>query len=353
MTIIANLLLFIASACIYGLNTGALARPAPGGDAAVGYAWSLILLNLVFCVAMIFVSIITGSKGGYSWVPGSGGSRTFLLISGILSALIVSCVGSMFKNEPGVAPGIVKTVVTVMPWIIPSLLVMGHFLLLNNKITGNFSPNIYRLPLVITGVISIILCIFLIIGFIVQSAADSKAMMATKVKYEDENQQRMLADIDSCNISTDMVFILVMTDSNHDSAVRDRAVAKVKTHPDYQGELIRILGTGYVAEAFHFLASNEVDDPKRFPEAIKKGILMQAQAFRETIRRSSHPSHFYPELFIWETERALRTVDRYKGMGVDLKPAVKELRNSLNEPTGFDKPEFKCAALMDKWLEKN
>ena len=133
-----------------------------------------------------------------------------------------------------------------------------------------------------------------------------------------------------------------MTDGNQSPDVRERAVVKVKTHPDYQAELIHILQTGYVAEAFQFLASNEVEDPQRFPEPIRLGILKQAEVFRETIRASSHPFHFYPELFHWETERILRTVDNYKGMGVDFKPAIFELKKSLDEKTDFERPKLRC-----------
>ncbi|MBK9553823.1 MAG: hypothetical protein IPO45_16845 [Saprospiraceae bacterium] len=71
MAIIANILLFIASICIVGLNTGALSKPSPTGDAGVGYVWTLLMINIVFCIAMIIVAIITNSKGGYNWVPGS------------------------------------------------------------------------------------------------------------------------------------------------------------------------------------------------------------------------------------------------------------------------------------------
>ena len=61
-----------------------------------------------------------------------------------------------------------------------------------------------------------------------------------------------------------MAHILVFTDANHDKEVRERAVAKVKTNPQWQQELCRLLENNGAIEAFFFLASNEVEDKNLF-----------------------------------------------------------------------------------------
>ena len=169
----------------------------------------------------------------------------------------------------------------------------------------------------------------------------------------DENHQRILNEIDTCDVMKNMVFILVSTDSNQDRDIRERAVAKVKTHPQWQQELIRLLQTDWAPEAFNFLASNDVDDPLLFGEPVKAGILIQARLIRESIRNSSHSSHFYPGRFGWEVERAVRTADKFKNQGVDLRPAVQELRAALDEPSEYEKPVFTCIKILDKWLKEN
>ena len=49
----------------------------------------------------------------------------------------------------------------------------------------------------------------------------------------------------------------------------------------------------------------------------------------------------------------LRTVDRFKNMGVDYAPAIKELRAAFDEPCDFEKPEWRCVKMIDDWLKAN
>ena len=166
MAIIANILLFIASICIVGLNTGALSKPSPTGDAGVGYVWTLLMINIVFCIAMIIVALITNSKGGYSWVPGSGASRTVLVIVGVLSALIVSVIGFLFRNEMGETPVIVKMLIYIAPWIIPVILIIGHFILVNTSIRDSVPQGVYMWPLSIVGGLSILSSVLMVGAFL-------------------------------------------------------------------------------------------------------------------------------------------------------------------------------------------
>jgi hypothetical protein len=147
-----------------------------------------------------------------------------------------------------------------------------------------------------------------------------------------------------------MVFILVFTDSNHDADVRERALAKIKSHPDWQGEIIRILQEDYAPEAFTFLASNDVDDKKRFLEPVRQGVLVQARLIRQSIRRCRGDYDLRTDSFRWEVERMLRTLDKFKGLGVDYKPAVQEVRSALDEPTDFEKPQILAKQQLEKWL---
>ena len=353
MAIIANILLFIASICIVGLNTGALSKPSPTGDAGVGYVWTLLMINIVFCIAMIIVAIITNSKGGYNWVPGSGTSRTVLVIAGVLSALIISIIGSLFRNEMGETPLIVKMLISIAPWIIPIILIIGHFILVNTGIRDSIPEGVYMWPLSIVGGLSILSSVLMIGAFLFQSNIQYAANVDKIVQDDVENQQRLKDDIDSCDISTGMVFILVLTNAYQQADVRERAIAKVKTHPDYQGELIRILQTGYASEAFQFLASNDVDDTKRFPEAVIVGITKQTEAFRETIKSTYSASDYYPELFQSESECVVKTADKFKGLGVDFKPAITDLRKAINGRPDIKRPELISEQILDKWLKNN
>jgi hypothetical protein len=40
-------------------------------------------------------------------------------------------------------------------------------------------------------------------------------------------------------------------------------------------------------------------------------------------------------------------------MGVDYRPAMRELRAALDEPTDIEKTPFKCARQLDKWIQEH
>ncbi len=116
--------------------------------------------------------------------------------------------------------------------------------------------------------------------------------------------------------------------------------------------MIRLLNCEWAPEAFTFLASNDVDKQK-FAEPVRQGVLNQASVFRKSIRRSTHDAHFYKEQFLWELERVFRTLEKFKDTGVDYTPAVQELRNALDEPSEYKKPDWPAKKELDKWLKSN
>ena len=211
----------------------------------------------------------------------------------------------------------------------------------------------YKWPLIIAVLIGVSGTVSAIGSFVSESNRNKAARIQGAIQADEENHQRMLADIDSCDVMKNMVFILVFTDSNQDADVHDKAVAKIKTNPQWQQELIRLIQLDWAPEPFTFLASNDVDNPELFPEPVKAGVLIQAKLIRESIRNASHPSHFYQGQFSWEVDRVLRTVDKFKNKGVDFRPAVKELRDAFNEKSEFEKPKWAAIAWIDEWLKKN
>jgi hypothetical protein len=145
---------------------------------------------------------------------------------------------------------------------------------------------------------------------------------------------------------------LVFTDANHDPEVRRKAIEKVRSNPQWQQELVRLLENDGAIEAFEFLASNEVDDKTLFIAPVNSGILSVADWIRKQIRKSDQEHYFYPELFSREVERILRTVDRLEDTGADFRPAVLALRAALDEPNPANKVKLNCISMLDNWIKK-
>ena len=352
MAIIGNLLLIISFIIFLGLNTGSLAKAPPGGDAGVGYAWSILFLNGAFFIVMILAALIIGAKGGFEWVAEKKSSRFWIVTICLMCILITIMLSSLFRHEAGAVP-VLRSFAAFVPWLFPLVMIAAGFILVNPSVRTSIPLAVYKWPLLIIAVLGVLGCTSALIAQFITSTRQKAAAIREYREQGDSNHQRMLAEIDSCDVTKNMVFILVFTGDNQDPDIRENSVAKVKTNPQWQQELIRLLQTDWAPEPLQFLASNPVDDPEFFLEPVKEGVLIQARLIRQSIRNASHPSHFYEGQFTWEVERVLRTVDRFKGKGVDYVPAVKELRSAFNEPSEFDKPKWRAVKMVEEWLSKN
>ena len=90
-----------------------------------------------------------------------------------------------------------------------------------------------------------------------------------------------------------------------------------------------------------------------FVEPVREGLLVQASLMRKDIRTAAYPSQLTSDAFFWQVQRALRTADKFAGMGTDYRPVVEEMRKALDEPGKIEKPKFRCTALLDDWLKKH
>jgi hypothetical protein len=327
--------------------------PSRGGDAIVGYFWAVIISYLLFFCIMAILFIIITAKGGFDWISSQRSTRNLIIGFGLTTAILTSALSGLFKYENGPVPALLRFFSGFVPLLIPMILIVSASILLNTGLKNIVPLTFIKWSLIFVAVIGLAGAISGIYFWMSEANRNTINRVESNIQRQDENHLRMLRDIDNCDVSKDMVFILVMTDGNQDPDIREKAVAKVKTNPQWQQELIRYLGSDWAPEAFNFLASNEVDDKQLFPEAVHMGVLNQARLIRQSLRSVSHASHLYPEIFTWETERVLRTVEKFEMMGTDYRPAVQELRLALDEPISFEKPVLNCVKILDKWLAKH
>ncbi|MCC6412660.1 MAG: hypothetical protein IT270_13435, partial [Saprospiraceae bacterium] len=322
MTFLGNTLLIIAAFLYVMLLNAMYTRVPRGGDAVMGYAWGIIILNGALSVVLILAAVIAGTKNGFDWVSPNGANR-FLITSGVLlGALVLTALSALFKNEGGPVPVVLRLYGAFAPVLFPFILIAVGFILINPELRATLHPAVYRGPLVVLTTLTAVGIGGSLMGWMQLSQIRASEAVEYNKQREDKIHQSHLDDIDNCDVSKNMVFILVFTDANHDQDVREKALAKIKSRTDWQQEMLRLLGCDWAPQAFTFLASNDVDDKQLFAEPVREGVLIQARLIRESIRKSYHESHFYPDLFFWEVERVLRSVDRFQETGVDYKPAV-------------------------------
>ncbi|MCB0706733.1 MAG: hypothetical protein KDC34_15565 [Saprospiraceae bacterium] len=346
MTLIGNLILGIATLIFFVLFDIIYIKPMPRGDAVVGYTWSLILGVAVFSICLIIVALLIGSQGGYALLGSPG---TVLILLSVILILLGNGFFTLMAGEKGYdLPPLIRQLFRYIPAILPPLLIIAAACLLHadQKVLPAIA---YKLPIWV-GLGSGLAALALIM---VNNAQNANAQMQSAREYKDKIYQDHLNQIDSTDVSKDLVFLFVFTDANHNSVVRERALAKIKTRPDWEAEVISRLQNDWAPEAFTFLASNDVSDKTLFPEAVRQGVLIQARLIRESIGNCRNSYDLYSDRFTWEVDRVLRTVDKFQEMGVDYRPAVQELLRALDEPSDFEKPKFKCSILLEKWLKAN
>jgi hypothetical protein len=266
--------------------------------------------------------------------------------------MVTSALSGFFKGEPGPTAAIIKSISGFFPFLIPLILIVTGAILLNDGLRLAVPVQVYKIPLIFVFGIGVLGLGAGVIGWMIQSgqntAQQSASIQADQVRYH----QNFLNEIDSCDVSKDMSRILVFTDANHDPEVRRKAIEKIRSNPQWQQELVRLLENDGAIEAFEFLASNEVDDKALFIAPVHSGILSVADWIREQIRKSDQEHHFYPELFSREVERILRTVDKLADQGADFRPAVHALRAALDEPNPANKVKLNCVTMLDHWIKK-
>ena len=353
MSIIGNIILGIAALILFSLVNSFYNKPMPGGDAGVGYAWGIIILNLGFVLCMGIVALIIGYKGGFEWVSPAKSTRILYVTVSVLAALIFAGLAGLFKGESGHMAGPARFLVGLSYLVIPILMILISTILLNDNLKTSIPIAIYKWPSVFVAGVSLLGLTSLVLAQVISSAKNQAAAIESRKNGMDENDLRILAEIDTCDVINSVGSILIFTGDNQPAKIQNAAVAKIKTNPDWEKNLLTYFETDWAPEVFQFLASNDVDNPTLFEEPVQKGIYIQANLVRERIRRCSHPSHFYPGMFDWDIARVIRTVDKFQSREVDYLPAMKELRAAMDEPSELDKPNFRAAEMLDKWIKKH
>ncbi len=352
MAILGNLFLAVAAFVFFLFGMDILSKPAPkGGDAVVSYAWGILISNLIIFACLAVVAVLIFLKGGFDWVAASSGMRILLLILGFIAVLSTSAFSIFYNSEGGPAELLMRLYSKTAPLFLPLGLLVSFAILLNDGLRNSVPVGLYKWPLHIIFFIGVTGSASMLWMLAKDSARNAVRVQQRMTEDDQRIHQQHLNDIDQCDVSKNMVFLLVFTDANHDPDVRERALAKMKTNPDWEKELIRYLKTDWAPEAFTFFASNDAEHMDLFKDVLHEGIRNQARLIRERIREASHPSHLYREMFSWEVERVLRTVKRFEPLGQSYKAEVLELRKALDEPSEFEKPKFACQSLLDDWIK--
>lgn len=344
MQIIGNVLLILATLAAGYLFNLTFINKMPSGDAGVGHAWVSLFAFVVFWLCLALVAVVLGSMGAFEGVALGRFSGTGMLVLCFIIMLLGANLGLV-----GILPfvrffGLVSMVAT------PLVLLIVFAILLNPNLKMAVPAATLRWGLGAILALNSLILVSSLFGRVISRVGYSVSRIFSNEL--DSNELRIIGEIDSCDASKGIGNLLVFSGKNQHPKVREKALAKIKSKPDWQDDLIDMLNNGGSYEAFIFLSSNDVEDKALLAQPVYEGVIGLAKWMRQRLKDSSHPSHLYEGLFSTEVRRALEVVDKYEGLGIDYRPAVLELQAALDEPIYYDKPEFSCAKTLDKWLKR-
>lgn len=355
---LGNILLFFLALCLFGLFQ-ITSSPAPGGDRGVGYAFAIIFCGGGLAVFSGLLAWYLGRNGMFNWAPLVPNNRNLLIFAGWVAFLCSVFFSAVFRNEwhPGEFPQWLKWIADSIAVIWLPLLVLLPVAVLINSEKQAAAPDLWvKIPFLIGMGITLLIGAGLLFGWFRASAKENAARTEYYQQREQSQHQQHLDQIAAHQPEDPLVNILSLTGRYHDPEVRNAAVEKVKSRPDWEAELIRLLNeTEWQSSVYQFIDGNKVPHPELFVEPINRSIRRTAEAIRNSIKDSNNLQEWHFEHF--SIERLFRAIDEQfsKVPSADFKPAVLELRAALDtpKPERFEKVQFTTTKVVDAWLKKH
>lgn len=349
MNFFGTLSLLLAFIGYFGLVSMA-GKPTPGGDAGVGHAFALLFAYAAVALGISGTTTLLLWKGSFAWLTDKTTLRNGLVIGGLITVLIFGFFAAL--NNDGGAPWVMRFWGKyVVVWALPPLL-LGLLALLYPSVQQVIPSTIWQWSIKGTALLSGIACMFMVGEWLVSIPTKIAQQSAAVTREETQRKQQFLQEIANTNAETSLVTILVFTTKYQDPDVRNAALDKIKTNPEWQQYLVSRIQTPWAGEVFSFLADNDVPDKALFAKPIETGIGEMAKLFEDGMRRTHT---FYDGQFYTETEDVLETIAKFESLGIDYAPAVQKLRAALDTPLeSYQQPaKLRCIPLLDQWLKKH
>jgi hypothetical protein len=356
MTILGYGALIGASLFYIGMSLFNASKPNLAGDNAMGYGLGLFFFGIGFAVCILTLAATLYLRGDFDWVSAHGGLRALFVFGGALalSATFLFCAMSKWGAEPSIP--------LFVAWIgrnngavwIPLLALIPAFLLLNGELRASVPPAAYQVPLTIAFGISAIIALGLVKNWFVEENRQQIARIEGMQQDAKKQHNRYHQEIKAFKTSDNILTIIAFTGRFHDEDVRTAALAKIKSKPDWEDELLAILESpDYFSEAYTFLDGNAVDHPERFAEPLRQSIFRLADEIHNRIKDSNNLQDWHFDHF--GIERLFRAIDeQFADSGVDYVPAVQALQKALNTrpPERFKNVRFTVTPTVDGWLKR-
>jgi hypothetical protein len=333
-------------------------KPSLSGENAMGYGLGLAFWGLVFTISSFVLTIIVGRKNGFDWVAVQSGSRILLVAIGWLcvAVAVFACAAFKWEWHEGEFPNYLHWIAknNGQLWI-PLLMLVPYFFLLDADRKAAITPFVYKLPLILNFMVSVIISLSVLWGYMQVTSKNQKAQIeqhnADEQRLHDEHMKRIVNHKQEDGILN----IVVFTGRYHDEDIRTAAVAKIKENPSWEADLIDLINNvDYHTEAYTFIDGNMVDHPELFLTPINNSILRLADEIKGDITDSNNLQDWHFDHY--SIDRLLRAIDdQFSNKGQDFRPSLVKLQSALrtSPPERFKGIKFNASKVVDDWLAKH
>ncbi|MCH6236068.1 hypothetical protein [Cognataquiflexum rubidum] len=330
-------------------------KPNLGGDSAMGYGLGLAFLGFGFALSSIGLFVGLARVGVFGYFVQDPFWRNLLAVILCIAFVITVFFSAALKWDN------ITEAVSFSPWLanmnsliwFPLLIFIPSFLVLFLGKEPSFAPA--KIFFSIGFLFSLVFTAGLLVDWLVYQSKQQKEMVSQIQTQDKEQYETYMREIEGLDSTQSILGVLPLTGRFHEAEVREAAVAKIKSRPDWENELIGILVSEYNYHyAYDFLDGNNVDHPALFTEPVRLSILQMASDIRTTIPSADNLQDWSFDHF--GIERLLRVVDgQLAGQGMNFYPAILEVRKALDTtpPERFKGVKYSVTPVLDKWLKNN
>jgi|GEM_PF-6490202 hypothetical protein len=351
MQILGNAFLAVA-ALIYIVPIQWLAFESPVGkrDEGGGAVWTVIFILVPFWLLIAGGLFIVTGRGGLEWIGRERWMQHLLAATGVIGLFIVTAFCYVGKFQPhNLFPAVLRPLMLLMLLAVPLIALFFCAMTLNAELLPKVRPQFYRIPFAVVGTIGLLAFVGVIGQSLFSNVLRRGVALTNAVSRESERDRQILERVATLDPHKDFAELIGFANRYENQKIRELAIGKAQSHPDFDAALEKVLRSGLADEALTYLDACDVPNPERFADAVNAAIRRCTEWVRESV---ANTHTFHTSAFDSSTRRILSVVDKFRGNGVDYVPAIREYRRAMDSKRTVD-VEFNARRTLDKWLAKH
>ncbi|MEZ4852381.1 MAG: hypothetical protein R3B93_28115 [Bacteroidia bacterium] len=352
-------ILIVLAIIAYCLLANLLLHSKPGGDARVGYYYAFLVYGAAFVISTGFLAWSMNVNHCFDWLPTSFlRYRNWVVFVGWLAFVMTTFWSLEYHTKwiEGEFPQFMRWLALSKVYFWVPLLVFGTCLYLINGQRGTDFP-----PTWLKGAFTVSFSVSLLIGLVVfgkfgmlwiQKRIDVFQVKSAWKAGQQADYQKALDYINNYQDST-IAGLLKYVESGNDEQLRNNALAKIKTYPKNEEDLIAILtqkdlekvyiyddNTYYV---YAYLDGNKVEHPEKFIQPIIYSLNVLSIRAEKDIN-----DPFSRELGLLNIETVCRVLEtQFKAYAKEFKPSMLKLQKALTT----EAPERKYEPVRKRYVK--